>query len=247
VPGSSTEILLTRPEAESVAFAGAVSNRWPGAFTFRHLPLTRIEREAVVPDLSGVQALLFTSANGVRAFAAASERRDLPALCVGEGTAAAARLEGMPAESAGGDAGALSALAALAWQPGAGDYLHVRGRDTTGDLAGALAAEGIGVREAVLYDARAISAVPVETAQALEEGRPALALFFSPRAASLFAAFAAEAAQAGRGWALGRMTALAISRAAGQPVAGAGFRQVIAAPAPDRDGMLAALGQFVRG
>ena len=46
------------------------------------------------PFLDGVQAVLFTSANGVRAFAAATTRRGFRAFAVGDATAAAARAAG---------------------------------------------------------------------------------------------------------------------------------------------------------
>lgn len=241
MPASSARLLLTRPEAEAAAFAAEVARAFPGRFEIGFAPLTRIVREPAPLVLDGVQALLFTSANGVRAFAAATDRRDLPALCVGPGTAAAARAEGLAAESAEGDAGALARMAANAWLPGAGAYLHVRGRQAAGDLAGALAAEGIEVREAVLYDAAAVPALPAEALRGLEAGHWGLVLFFSPRAARLFAAFAEQAAEAGRGWALRGAAALAISAAAAAPLAGTGFGAVRIAPRPDAEGMLAAL------
>src|SRR4051794_41252334 len=64
-------------------------------------------------DLEGVQALLCTSANGVRATAARTTRRDLPVLAVGDATARAARDVGFAhVESAGGDVEGLARLAA---------------------------------------------------------------------------------------------------------------------------------------
>jgi uroporphyrinogen-III synthase len=239
-------VLVTRPEPDGRAFAAAIEAAWPGAFDCWFLPLLQIEPEKAPLSLEGVQGLLFTSANGVRAFAAATPVRDIPALCVGEGTAAAARAAGFAAESAQGDAGALARLAAAGWLPGGGEYLHVRGRDTAGDLAGALGAEGIPVREVVLYDARPLAAVPQLLAEALQAGVFNLILVFSPRTARIFAGFAEDAATAGRGWALRRATALAISRAAAAPLEPLGFGAVAVAETPDRAGMLAALGRFVR-
>ncbi|HEU0221198.1 MAG TPA: uroporphyrinogen-III synthase [Paracoccaceae bacterium] len=244
---SSARLLLTRPEAEARDFAAAIEAAWGGRFELAFLPLTEIVHETAPVALEGIQGLLFTSANGVRAFAEANPRRELPALCVGPGTAEAARRAGFSAESADGDAGALARLAANAWMPGAGAFLHVRGRDSAGDLVAALAPEGIEVREVVLYDARAISGVPAEMASVLEAGAFDAVLFFSPRAGKLFAAFAAESAAAGRGWALKQAAALCISRAVAAQVQGLGFGGVRVAARPDRAGMLAGLGQFVRG
>lgn len=247
MPASSADLLVTRPAGEAEAFAAAVEAALPGRFRPVFFPLLRIEEESVPVPLDGVQALLFTSGNGVRAFARAVGLRSLPALCVGEGTAEAARAAGLAATSAGGDVGALARLAAASWQPGAGDYLHVRGRASAGDLAGALAAEGIGVREVVLYDARPAAAVPAPVAEALEAGRIAAVTLFSPRTARLLAAFAAEAAEAGRGWALRRAEAVAISRAAAEPLGHLGFREVHVATTPDQPGMIAALGASAAG
>lgn len=236
------ELLLTRPLPRSQEVAEAVERRFPGAFETVIWPLTRIEQETAPLDLDDVQGLLFTSANGVRAFARVSARRDLPALCVGAGTAAAARAEGLVAQSANGDSGALALLAASAWLPGAGPYLHVRGRDTVGDLAGALAAEGIETREVVLYAAEPAATVPPAVTALLEEGRIGAAALFSPRSARLFAGFAAEAREAGRGWKLGTATAIVISAATAEPLRALGFGRVEIAARPDVSGMIDALG-----
>jgi uroporphyrinogen-III synthase len=241
---SSTEILLTRPADEGAAFARDIGARWPGAFRIVEAPMTRIVRETAPVALDGIQALLFTSANGVRALAGVTARRDLPALCVGPGTAAAARAAGFAAESADGDAGALAALAAASWQPGAGAFLHVRGRQTAGDLAGALMAEGIEVAEVVLYDARPVAAPEPFARARLEAGTIRAALFFSPRAAGIFASFAEDAAAEGRGWSLRHMAVLAIAAAAAEPLAGLGFARTEIAARPEAGAMLDLLAPY---
>src|SRR4051812_48630120 len=73
-------------------------------------PLLEIAPRPFDLALERVRALLFTSANGVRAFATGSARRDVMALCVGDATADGAR-EARFAEvrSAAGDAGDLLA------------------------------------------------------------------------------------------------------------------------------------------
>ncbi|NWG52209.1 MAG: uroporphyrinogen-III synthase, partial [Hydrogenophilaceae bacterium] len=57
-------------------------------------PMLSIRNIPADADTAHAQAVLFTSANGVAAFAAASAARALPVLCVGEATAAAARAAG---------------------------------------------------------------------------------------------------------------------------------------------------------
>jgi len=101
--------LVTRPIEDAQTLTAALAAREVTALvepllTIRFLPETNI-------DLSGVQALVFTSANGARAFAAASPRRDVAVFAVGDRTAATARALGFgDVISAGGDVAHLAAL-----------------------------------------------------------------------------------------------------------------------------------------
>lgn len=227
----SRALVLTRPAAQSAAFAAVLEQAMPGRFSPVLLaPLLEIERVASAVDLSGVAGLAFTSANGVEAFAAASPNRDLPALCVGAMTAAAARAAGFEARSAEGDVAALAALAAAWWRPGSGALLHVRGRHAAGDLVGALAARGIPARAAELYD-QTRRPLTAEARSLIAAGGEVVVPLFSPRTARVLAAELA-------GLDLARLIAVGLSEAAVAPVP-AGRR--IVAPRPGRAGMLAAL------
>lgn len=140
------------------------------------------------PDLAGVQALLFTSANGVRAFARRTAARDIPALAVGDATAQAARAAGFTAvDSASGDVYALASLAAARCRPDAGVLLHVAGTTVAGDLSGQLAAAGFAVRRESLYDTLPARSLSGDTVRELVAGTVTAALFFSPRTARAFA------------------------------------------------------------
>jgi uroporphyrinogen-III synthase len=227
-------LILTRPRAQSLAFAATLRARLPGRFRPVLAPLIEIAPLPAPLALDGLQGLVFTSANGVEQFAARSTGRGLPAFCVGEMTAAAARRAGFAARSADGDVAALAALVSAAHRPGAGAFLHLRGRHAAGDLVARLAAAGIPARAAEIYDQ-----VPVpiggEALALLEAGAADALAFFSPRSARLFA----EAARAAR-WDLGRAIAVSLSAAADSALAvPVGARRV--APAPTREGMLAAL------
>ena len=161
--------------------------------------------------------------------------RDLPAYCVGDMTAAAARAAGFAARSADGDVDDLAAMVIAAYRPGAGAFLHVRGRHAAGDLVGRLAAAGVPARAAEIYDQ---APRPIEgRAQALlAVGEPAAVALFSPRSARLFAAQARA-----EGWPLGAATAVSLSRAADAALDGLGFGHRLVAPTPGRAGMLLAL------
>lgn len=134
-------LLLTRPREQSLAFATALERVLPGRFQALVAPMLAIAPTGAPIALDGIQALLFTSANGVAQFAAQSPERGLPALCVGAMTTEAARRAGFAATSAEGDVAALARLARDAWRPG-GTFLHVRGRHAAGDLVAALGAWG---------------------------------------------------------------------------------------------------------
>lgn len=229
-------LLLTRPEAASRDFAAALEAALPGRFEAVIAPVMGIEARAdVALDLDGVQALLFSSANGVACLAARTARRDLPAWCVGDLTARAAREAGFAALSASGDVAALAALARAETRPGAGVLLHVRGEHAAGDLAGALAADGIAVRAAEIYR-QVPCAITGDVAARLDTGGIAVVALFSPRSARLFGAQARAA-----GWPLGGVTAVSLSGAADAALETCGFGRRMIADRPDRDAMIAAL------
>jgi uroporphyrinogen-III synthase len=185
-------LLVTRPREDSERLAQLLEQR-------RHEvliePLFTIEPELEAPlDLDDVQALLMTSANGVRAFALRSQRRDLRVFAVGDATAETARAFGFAdVESAGGDVGDLVRLVGDRAQPEHGVLLHVAGSAVAGDLAADLQTLGFAVRRVMLYRAEAATALSDEVAAALRDGRIDVVLFFSPRTARTFVSLARAA------------------------------------------------------
>ena len=225
-------VLLTRPEPRSREIAALLGAEGIEALIW---PLTRVSfRETPLEPPAGTEALLFTSANGVRAFAALSARRDLPALCVGDATAEAARAAGFAdVRSAAGDA---AALARLALASGYRRFFHPRGARVAGDLAGTLGAAGCSLAAEVVYRTEEADPPPPEVAAALRAGTVDLVTVWSPANARILARRLAELTAP-----LGGSTLLAISEAAAAPLAGAGFGRVLIAPTPSRQAMLAAI------
>ncbi|MEM9736804.1 MAG: uroporphyrinogen-III synthase [Pseudomonadota bacterium] len=214
------EVLLTRPLEESQRIAGELEPEIPCLIW----PLTRIV-PLPAPPLPRVDAVLASSANGIRAFAAASPKRELPVFAVGARTASVARGLGFGiVVSAEGDA---TALANLAGASGMRRMLHPRGRETTGDLAGTLAQKGIQVAEAVLYAAEETGPPPAPVAHALSRGVGALTVW-SPRHGAILARRLGEMAAP-----LSRSTLIAISANAAQPLAGLPFAKVEIAAKPN--------------
>lgn len=145
-------------------------------------------------DLGGVQVLLITSANGVRAFAARNSERDLRVFAVGDASAAAARAAGFrKVESASGDVAALATLVRDYVDPNDGVVLHAAAGDVAGDLGGALSKAGFAYRREVLY--RAVPVLALSPATISEFRAHALdgVLLFSPRTAATFVRLAKEA------------------------------------------------------
>jgi uroporphyrinogen-III synthase len=232
-----TRALITRPAEDAAPLAEALRARGIEPLID---PMLRIETiEGAPVPLDGVQAILFTSTNGVRAFAARELRRDLPAYAVGDATASAARQAGFAdVKSAAGDSAALARLVADERDPKKGALLHARGSHVAGDLAGALQGAGFEVRAAELYRADPAEALADETRRALAEGALDFAVFFSPHTAETFVALARAAGLAD---AVAPVTAVCLSQAVADAAAPLPWRSVAVAERPTQGALLATL------
>jgi len=227
--------LITRPRDEAEALAALLARR--GIAVIVEPMIEIIDRQAALPDLGGVQAILCTSANGVRTLARASGERELPIFAVGDATAREAHAAGFRAvDSAGGNVDDLTRLVGQRLRPSGGKLLHVAGSDVAGDLAAALGSAGFTVERIVLYGARAAAALSSATSRAIGGGEIDLALFFSPRTAAIFARLV-EAAGVGAGLAASR--AISISAAADAALENLPFRERAIAAAPTQAALLA--------
>jgi len=237
-------ILVTRPRADAEALVAALAARGHEALVAPMLEIRAPAPGAAPPDLDGVQALLFTSANGVRALAALTARRDLPVFAVGDASARAARAAGFArVESAGGDVADLVRLVLARCDPAAGALYHAAASRLAGDLKAALADAGFALRRDTLYESVAAQALPEALRAALASGRLDAATFFSPRTAATFVALVRDAGLAA---ACTRVTALCLSPAVAEALAPLAWRAVEVAAAPTQDSLLAALDRTVR-
>ncbi|MFP3944651.1 MAG: uroporphyrinogen-III synthase [Alphaproteobacteria bacterium] len=231
-------LLVTRPEPDAGRLAAHLEAL---GYTVTRAPLMHIRHKQAAPDLEDVQALAFTSANGVRAFAASTPLRDLPVFAVGAATAGAARAAGFTdVEVAGGDVGSLAALIAARAEPAAGPVFHAAGSHVAGDLAQALSDAGIAVRRETLYEAQAEETLPPAAVRALKgEPRPLDGvLLFSPRSAGLFEKLVSAAGLRDR---LKAAAAYCISPAAADVLTPGLWRRIAVAPVPDQTSLLALL------
>jgi len=179
-------LLLTRPRADSERLAAELAGRGVASLIEPMLSIRRSRRQA--PPLASVQALIFTSRNGVGAWCRLSGRRDLTVFAVGDASAEAARSAGFRRIlSAAGAVRDLVPLVAAQADPGAGELVHATGRDVAGDVAGDLAAMGFAVRTVILYRAVARTRLTERCRRALAQGRLDGVVFFSARTARIFA------------------------------------------------------------
>lgn len=226
-------LLLTRPAPQAARFA-AMAREWFGAGV--HILLSPLMvAEALAPDLplAGVTGLVFTSASGVEGFARLSDRRDLPAHCVGAATARAARAAGLSVATTGpGDAAGL----AEALQGLAGPFLWPRGAEVASDLGAFLSRQGQSLREAVVYRQAPVPATAVATEAMAGRARVILPLF-SPRSAQL----AADA------WPDRRapLQVVAISPAVARAAAALAPDRLVVAARPDAEAMLEAIAALI--
>lgn len=228
------QALVTRPREESESLAAALAVRGIDAVIE---PLIEVRcRAAPAPDLNGVQAILCTSASGVRALAGASRTRDIRLFAVGDATAGHALAAGFTAvESAGGDVADLARLAGRQLDPKDGRLLHVAGSVVAGDLAGALRAQGFIIERSVLYEAQPATGLSSAAVLALHSEAIGFALFFSPRTAATFVRLAglAEVAEC-----CAIITALSISPAVDTALGSLAWRERRVAERPNQPAML---------
>jgi uroporphyrinogen-III synthase len=223
-------VLLTRPREDGAETARQLALRGHQAL-LAPLLSTRFPDGPEI-DLDGVQAILATSANGVRALARRTSKRDLPVFAVGPQTAAEAHKLGFTeVKSADGDAQAL-ARAARDWaQPGKGALLHVAGEGNDGKLAASLS--DFPVRREILYAVTPVKEMPDEIMGWLLLNQVDAALFFSPRSAAIFRDLALR-----EGLRMDGILAAAISPAAAAALDPLRFAGVRIAPQPNLENLI---------
>ena len=228
-------VINTRPASDAAPLTRALTDMGHAVIAAPLLEV-RLRSGAEPLDLDRVQAVLATSANGVRAFAEASEIRNLPLFAVGDASARVARELGFAGvTSAAGDVETLAAAVVEALDPADGILLHIAGTEVAGDLAGALTAANFEVRRVTLYEARAAESLPNGCAAALARGDADAVVFFSPRTARTFVRLAGDAGLAD---ACQMLNAYCLSPAVAVEIDGLTWRGVHVAARPDQDSLL---------
>lgn len=196
-------IILTRPKAQSDAYARQLKAEFGDAIKVIIAPLLAIRQVAAEFDPDNISYLLFTSLNAVESYAAQFERRDIPCLCVGNRTAETARSHGLLAESADGAADDLLRLVKNRMLGKSGHLHYMRGRQVASDLASILREAGYTIHQSIVYEQIRIS-LPNQTKSIFATGKRILVPLFSPMTARRFMAETT-------GLAMPNATAIAIS------------------------------------
>jgi len=226
-------VLLTRPQAQSDRFAAALRARFGAGLAVVIAPVLRIVPRGPLPVLAVTDTLIFTSENGVAAYAALGGAPGRQAFCVGPRTAEAAAAAGLAPETGPGDAAALARAVAAA-APG-GRVWHLHGVHVTGDLAGDLRARGLDAEGAAIYDQIA-TGLPGAARWLLADRAPVAVPVFSARTAQLLAPELAAARAPLRLAAMSPAVAEALPRPSGAAIE--------VAARPDAEAMVAALAQL---
>jgi uroporphyrinogen-III synthase len=187
-------------------------------------------------DLTGVQAILATSANGVRALARLTPRRDLALFAVGPQTAGEAHMLGFAAvKSADGDARLLAEAVSRWARPDGGALLHAAGEDASEELMRLLSRKAFRIIKKRLYRVESLEDLSHEATQALQDHQLDAALFFSPKSAAVFARCVGDRLPTSG------LIAICISENTARSLDGLAFAEVRIARAPNQEALLACL------
>jgi len=230
-------VLVTRPEPDASQTAARLVALGHKPVVSPLLSIDYVEGPAL--SLDRVAAFVATSANGVRALARRTDRRDIALFAVGQQTASLALSSGFRlVHSANGDAAALAALVKRMSSPAQGAVLHAAGAEAEGKLAHDLAEAGFEVKTEILYHARAVSALPQQARSALDGRTLDAVLHFSYRSARTFRDVVTEG---GLVEACRDLLMVCISAATAKSLEGFPHRELRVAAAPNQDALLACL------
>ncbi len=230
-------ILVTRPREDGEKLADVLRARGIEVLLEPLLCVEYLEGPGL--DLDGVQALVVTSANGLRAFARRDSRRGLPVYAVGDASAQAAAQAGFSRIiSAAGDIEALARLIGERIDPAKGALLHASGTVVAGDLGGVLAAAGLTYRRQVLYRANQAKSLSAAVVRALRAGVVDGVLFFSPKTATIFVILIRKADLE---YGCGEMAAFCLSPAVAKTARTLTWLHLLVASRPDQDAMVEAI------
>lgn len=176
-------IVLTRPKAQSAAFADALVAARGVALPILIAPLMRID-PVTPPDFGKPDHIIFTSVNGVDQAKELGVPISTTAWCVGDQTAQAAACYGFEVHNAKGNSDDLVTLMTAA-KP-RGQIVHFHGAHVAGRIAERLTDAGLTCEGRVVY-AQVDENPPDALRAAFDQTAHLIVPVFSPRSAKLLA------------------------------------------------------------
>ena len=233
-------VLNTRPLEDAAELNERLSQL---GMTVVSEPLLQISFfDGAAPHLENFKALIFTSKNGVRAFARVSAQRGIPVFAVGDSTARFAQEAGFQQVfSADGNVESLAALIVRTIGPVSGPLLHVAGSVTAGDLSGELQRLGYQIVRNAMYESRMSEELSTRTIQTIRNGAVDCVALFSPRTARTFVKLAEYSGILDRGQ---DMSVICLSPAVAVPVKGIPWRQILIASEPNFEALMQLFGEL---
>ena len=182
-------LLVTRPEPDATALAGRLA-KFGHQVTLAPLFEVRFLHPDPLP-LDGVQALVATSRNALRALAqnpSLDVARKLPLFSVGAATTRLAESLGFETIHTGDQsAKSLPELIKINTAPDAGPLLYLAGKHLARNTGEELARLGFTLSQTVLYESVALDTLAPEVVAKLRSGEIDGVLIMSPRTATHFA------------------------------------------------------------
>lgn len=229
-------LIVTRPQERALPLAEKLKAE---GFEPLLAPMLKIFPLPVEDPAEPLQAVIFTSVQGVEAVAGAEGYKIFPAYTVGSKTAGAARKAGFGTVlNADGAVDDLFRMIKETGNPAKGPLVHLCGDQTVGKLAERLTAEGFAARRQKVYETRAIESLPASVAEKTNARAFEGALFFSPRTANIFCRVAADS---GLEDSFGHATAFCLSDSVAEEASRLKWKKVVASEQPNEASLLSLL------
>jgi len=224
-------ILLTRPINDSHRIERQLGQSKVDIYID---PLMQIKSLNVLKnDPLDCQALVFTSANGVRVYCKETQKCPLPIYVVGDNTRVAALKAGLKTViSADGDVKKLCATIILKLNPNDGPLLYLTGKHVAGTLKKDLEDANFQVNHQKIYTAVAAQKISISTKNLLKQRAIDYIPFYSPRSARIFRQLI-EAE--GINNLLSKASALCISHEVRKEILSLGWKSILTAKEPTQN------------
>lgn len=231
---ASIPVLITRAEPGASETAQRVEALGLSAIVSPVLSM-QARGDTSLPAPSALSGLIFTSANGVRAYSQRSGARSLPAWCVGPATASAARAAGfVDVQESAGNAADLAQFIADNNAPTPAPLLHVANAAAKGDLKRHLETLGFAVDFAPLYEMSPAEGLLPDADQMLAQPGAGILLIHSAMGAERFSQLVA-------GRSVDQLVAAVISAPAAKPLNALNLKAIHIAEAPNEAALIDAL------